>query len=97
MSIEFKGKGDSPEVKIARLQKRILKITEQREFFKKELEHYKKVLQLLPNLEYKYNKYSEMMVERKRVFDLEKRVQEQSLLISKMLEETAAKSTHKII
>lgn len=84
MSIEYKGLGAVPEVKIGRLQKKISKLIIQMDYWKNQHDHYKKVIDSLPSLEQKYNRYLEMVVERKRVVDLEKRVQEQALLIANL-------------
>lgn len=91
MTLAYKGQGSIPEVKIVRLQKRINKLTLQRDHWKAKHDHYKAVVEALPGLEHKYNKYMELLAERKRVRDLEQRVQEQAILIIKLTQETTMK------
>lgn len=69
------------EVTIGRLKKRIAKLQEQRDSYKKQLEHYKIVLDTHPWIERKHRTYTEGIAERQRVRDLETRVKEQEELI----------------
>lgn len=69
------------EVAIGRLKKKIAKLQNQRDGYKKDLEHYKKVVGSDWHIEHRYNKYQAWLEERKRVSGLEARVKEQEELI----------------
>ncbi len=71
-------------IKIGRQAKRIAKLIKQRDYFKKQFEHYQHVLNMQPHLETRFSTYSERVEERKRVKFLEQRVEEQALLIKKL-------------
>jgi exonuclease III len=75
------------EVTIGRLKKRISKLQEQRDSYKKQLEHYKIVVGGDWNIERRYNKYQDMKNELQRVRDLETRVKEQEELIKLLRKE----------
>lgn len=72
------------DIKIGRLRKRIDKLTQQREFWRKRCEDYAAVLNLHPAIEYHGRKWAEIKAERARVRELEQRVEEQALLIQKL-------------
>jgi hypothetical protein len=69
------------EVRIGRLTKKMDKIRDQRDKARKELEHYKKVLDNHPYIQFRHKNYTEMVNERLRVKALETRVEEQAKLI----------------
>lgn len=69
------------EVMIGRLTKKMNKLRDQRDKARKELEQYKKILNNHPYIEYRHKNYTEMVAERKRVKDLEARVEEQAKLL----------------
>lgn len=71
------------DVKIGRLKKRIAKLIKQRDNYKERFELYQKVISMQPFLMTRYDNYSDMVAERKRVKFLEDRVNEQALLIKK--------------
>jgi len=83
--LEYKGMGAIPEVVIARIKRKNAKLLVQRDFWKSKHDHYKKIIEEIPSLEYKYNKYMNAIAEHKRVADLEKRIKEQSILIEKLI------------
>ena len=69
------------EVIIGRLRKRIVKLMEQRDCYKNQLEHYKIVVGGDWHIERRYDKFQDMKNEQQRVRDLETRVKEQEELI----------------
>lgn len=69
------------EVTIGRLRKRIVELMDQRDSYKKQLEHYKIVVGGDWHIERRYNNFQDMKNERQRVRDLETRVKEQEELI----------------
>jgi hypothetical protein len=71
-------------IKIGRLKKRIAKLTKQRDHFKEQFTLYQKVISMQPFLMSRYESYTEVVAERKRVKDLEARVKEQALLIQEL-------------
>lgn len=75
------------EVTIGRLKKRICKLQDQRDSYKKEMEHYKKVVGSDWRIEHRYNKYQDWIDENKRVRGLEARVKEQAELIKLLRKE----------
>ena len=78
-------KGYKPhEVEIGRLTKKLNKMKDQRDKARKEIEHYKAVLSSHPYLVNRHKTYQERIAEMKRVKDLEKRVEEQAMLIALM-------------
>lgn len=72
------------EVKIGRLEKRIAKLTKQRDFYKARCNNYKEVLDLHPNSVIRYASYTDRVLEHKHKKDLERRVEEQALLIQEL-------------
>ena len=70
------------EVEIGRLTKKLNKMRDQRDKARADLEHYKKVISMQPHLENRYKSYEARLAEMKRVKDLEKRVEEQAMLIA---------------
>ena len=72
------------EVEIGRLTKKLNKMKDQRDKARKEIEHYKAVLSSHPYLVNRHKTYQERIAEMKRVKDLEKRVEEQAMLIALM-------------
>ena len=72
------------EVEIGRLTKKLNKMKDQRDKARKDLEHYRKVISMQPYLENRHKSYEARIAERKRVKDLEKRVEEQAMLIALM-------------
>lgn len=71
-----------PEVQINRLTKKLNKMRDQRDKARAELEHYKKVISTQPYLETRYKNYTDRIAEIKHKQDLEKRVEEQAMLIA---------------
>lgn len=65
----------------ARQARKIAKLQRARDYYKKQCEHFKKVVTAVPYLETRYKTYTDRVQERERVKDLERRVQEQELLI----------------
>lgn len=72
------------EVKLGRVQKRLRKVTKQRDYYKKQLEHYQNVIALQPFIATHYSSYEERRREYEELKMLRKRVKEQSALISLM-------------
>lgn len=72
------------EVEINRLTKKLNKIRDQRDKARKDLEHYRKVISMHPYLENRFKSYNDRIAEMKRIKDLEKRVEEQAMLIAAM-------------
>jgi hypothetical protein len=75
------------EVIIGRLRKRIVKLMDQRDGYKNQLEHYKIVVGGDWHIERRYDKFQDMKNERQRVRDLETRVKEQEELIKLLRKE----------
>jgi hypothetical protein len=75
------------EVIIGRLRKKIVNLMDQRDSYKKQLEHYKIVVGGDWHIERRYNKYQDMKNELQRVRDLETRVKEQEELIKLLRKE----------
>ena len=69
------------EVIIGRLRKRIIHLMDQRDSYKKQLEHYKIVVGGEWRIEHRHKTWTETKAERLRVRDLETRVKEQEELI----------------
>lgn len=74
------------EVIIGRLRKRIIQLMDQRDSYKKQLEHYKIVVGGDWRIEHRYKTWTETKAERQRVRDMETRLKEQEELI-KLLRE----------
>lgn len=70
------------EIQLSRLTKKLNKIRDQRDKARADLEHHKKVISAQPYLENRYKSYEARIAEMKRVKDLEKRVEEQAMLIA---------------
>lgn len=68
-------------VRIGRQTRKIEKLQRARDFHKGQAEQYKKVLNHVPHVKRSYDSYTEMIKERARVKDLERRVNEQEMLI----------------
>jgi hypothetical protein len=68
-------------VAMARLRKRIEKLTKQRDYFMERCQTYGAVMNLHPMMEMRFKRYQEEKAERERVQGLEKRIKEQALLI----------------
>ena len=75
------------EVTIGRLKKRISKLQEQRDSYKKQLEHYKVVVGSDWRIEQRYNRFQDVKNEHQRVRALETRVKEQEELIKLLRKE----------
>jgi hypothetical protein len=75
------------EVTIGRLKKRISKLQEQRDSYKKQLEHYKIVVGGDWHIERRYNKFQDVKNEQQRVRDMETRLKEQEELIKLLRKE----------
>lgn len=73
-----------PEVTIGRLRKRIVKLMDQRDSYKKQLDHYKVVVGGDWRIENRYNRFQDWTTEIKRVRALETRVKEQEQLIKEL-------------
>lgn len=69
------------EVEIGRLTKKLNKMRDQRDKARADLEYHKKVVAMQPYLETRYKTYEDRVAERRRIEDLEVRVQEQAKLI----------------
>ena len=68
-------------VEIGRLTKKLNKMRDQRDKARADLEHYKRIISIQPYLETRYKTYEDRMAERRRIEELETRVQEQARLI----------------
>lgn len=75
------------EVTIGRLKKRICKLQEQRDGYKKQLEHYKIVVGGDWHIEHRHKTWTETKAERQRVRDMETRLKEQEELIKLLRKE----------
>ena len=75
------------EVIIGRLRKKIVKLMDQRDGYKNELVHYRKVLDHHSFREREYKDYNARIKERERVKALETRVKEQEELIKLLRKE----------
>jgi ppGpp synthetase/RelA/SpoT-type nucleotidyltranferase len=81
-------------IRIGRLEKRIKKLTQQRDHYKELYDYYQKVISLQPFLERRYKDYLERKEELDNIKSLKARVKEQAILIQKLLEECNAKSSN---
>lgn len=72
------------QIKIGRLEKRIAKLTKQRDHFKESYTQLADVLEQFPWIQRRYKSYSDEKAERERVKELEQRVKEQALLIQEL-------------
>lgn len=70
-----------PVIKNIRLQKKIDKLKQQRDHYKKMYENYKLVISMAPHLESRYKRYEEMKAQHAEVVSLKKRCDEQAQLI----------------
>jgi hypothetical protein len=75
------------EVIIGRLRKRIVKLMEQRDSYKNQLEHYKIVVGGDWHIEKRYTRFQDAKNEQQRVRGLETRVKEQEELIKLLRKE----------
>lgn len=75
------------EVTIGRLRKRIVKLMDQRDEYKKQLEHYKVVVGGDWHIEHRHKTWTETKAERLRVRDMETRLKEQEELIKLLRKE----------
>lgn len=78
-------------VKIGRLNKKISRLKVQRDYWKKQHDHYAKVISLQPYLETRYKSYEERVRAQDHVKILEKRVKEQEILIRILVDESPLK------
>lgn len=69
------------DVREGRLRKKIAKLQQQRDYWKKWHDHYTKVISMQPYLETRYKNYTDRLAEQERIKNLEKRVKEQEMLI----------------
>ena len=77
----MKIKYDPKDIRIGRLEKKIRKLTKQRDFYKERHEHYAHVISMQPYLESRWKNYEERKKEQERVKCLEARCKEQEQLI----------------
>jgi hypothetical protein len=87
MDADLQNNKPDPEVTIGRLRKRIVKLMDQRDGYKKQLEHYKVVVGSDWRIEQRYNRFQEVKSEHQRVRALETRVKEQEELIKLLRKE----------
>jgi phage shock protein A len=76
------------DVKIGRLERKIEKLKQQRDYYKNHFEHYKHVISMQPYLERRLTSYEENKKELERIKGLEARVKEQEKLIKLLSEKT---------
>lgn len=69
------------DVREGRLRKKIAKLQQQRDYWKKQHDYYARVISLQPYLESRYKTYEARKAEQERIKQLEKRVKEQEMLI----------------
>lgn len=74
-------------VRIGRLERRIKKLTQQRDHYKEQAELRQKMIDIAPYVERRWKSHTEAVAESKRVKALEQRVKEQALLIERMIKE----------
>jgi len=70
------------QIRIGRLEKRIVKLRKQVNHYKEVCVTYRKILNFHPNLQSRYEVYEDMVKERNRIRQLELRVVEQAKLIA---------------
>lgn len=78
-------KPTNEEIRIGRLEKRIRKLTEQRDHYKTEYLKLREFLDMFPYYERRARQLFEERDERKRVKEIETRCKEQAELIKKLL------------
>jgi len=86
---ELSGKENHAAVKIGRLQKRIERLTKQRDFYKERYEHYAKVIELQPYIGKRYEDYQTRVQKEEINKRNAKAVKEQEKLIELLLKENA--------
>lgn len=69
------------EVRIGRLQRKVIRVLEQRDYWKAQHQRLRKVLDEFPFIERTRERYDKVIATRERIRDLERRVKEQSALI----------------
>lgn len=74
----------SEAVAIGRLNKKIAKLTKQRDFYRLRCDYYAKVMEMHTYMERTYKSVQEARNERDRVRGLEERVKEQAMLIKQL-------------
>lgn len=74
-------KPDPKDVKIGRLQRKIEKLTQQRDHYKQKHDYYANVISMQPYLERRWTSFEERRKEQERIKGLEARVKEQEQLI----------------
>ena len=79
------------QVVIGRLRKRIAKLQQQRDAAREENVLYRRILNLHPHLETRFETYAEIQQKRAYVESLERRVREQEKLIEMMMKEETRK------
>lgn len=72
------------EIILNRSKRKIEKLKQQRDHYKKENESLKEMLKMYPMIRYHLKQYNDMKLQHDTVRELTKRVQEQSLLIEKL-------------
>ncbi len=82
---------DPKDIRIGRLEKKIRKLTQQRDFHKKQHEHYAHVISMQPYIESRWDDYEERKRKREYYKGLEKRVKEQETLIHLLTKEETNK------
>jgi len=75
---------DKHAVELGRLTKKLNKVKDQRDKARAELKSYKTVLTDLPNLQRRYDDYQKWKKEQETLHSMKVRINEQSLLISKL-------------
>jgi ppGpp synthetase/RelA/SpoT-type nucleotidyltranferase len=75
------------QIMVGRLQKKVAKLQQQRDYYRQRCEHYREVLSMHPAIEFNHRTYTEQKAERERMRGLEQRVNEQAMLIKKLSRE----------
>ena len=75
---------DKHAVELGRLTKKLNKMKDQRDKARALLENYKVVMRELPNLKRRYDDYQQWKKEQETLHSMKARINEQSLLISKL-------------
>jgi len=76
------------EVQYGRLQKKMVKLRQQRDHWKERTDFLNEVLRLYPYAERSWKDYQQRIKDQKELQDLRKRVNEQELLIDRLVKES---------
>ena len=82
------------DVIVGRLQKRIAKLKKQRDHFKERNEFLEEIIKEIPYIEGKIRRLRELQDDRNSIREMKKRIEEQSALIARLLEEQNAKGSN---